>query len=233
MGERCTGDCCRSFYLPYTSDDLRRAFAAWLASKPVFEDASGVERSLPAEVWLLAPMARSLGVYAVNPTSGAKLDQPHELFTCAHFNPENGHCGIYEMRPTMCREYPYGKQCEYDGCTHDEAREGKHGSSLVQLPKPQPEPEKPTNTDDPVMCFAVLGEVRVPLKVARWVCNPAAGGCGAHNEGDDQESVEELARDVAKLARCGTCGRTNRVHRARTATPDMLRQLGAMPPRRP
>ena len=41
--------------------------------------------------------------------------------TCKHFD---GHdCTVYDQRPSMCREYPYGKKCTFDGCTSDELGE--------------------------------------------------------------------------------------------------------------
>ncbi len=41
------------------------------------------------------------------------------LYNCKH-HLDNGDCGIYPERPWMCSEYPYGKVCTRDGCTHSE-----------------------------------------------------------------------------------------------------------------
>lgn len=35
---------------------------------------------------------------------------------CRHWVPESGLCAIYERRPTMCREYPYGEPCGQRRC---------------------------------------------------------------------------------------------------------------------
>lgn len=38
-------------------------------------------------------------------------------YTCRHYNRKTGDCMAYDRRPKMCREYPYGRGCEYPGCT--------------------------------------------------------------------------------------------------------------------
>jgi Fe-S-cluster containining protein len=36
-------------------------------------------------------------------------------FTCRHWDEETRLCRIYEDRPQMCRDYPYGQECQH-GC---------------------------------------------------------------------------------------------------------------------
>jgi Fe-S-cluster containining protein len=38
------------------------------------------------------------------------------VYTCRHFDDETRLCTIYERRPEMCRDYPYGHSggCEYE-----------------------------------------------------------------------------------------------------------------------
>jgi Fe-S-cluster containining protein len=36
-------------------------------------------------------------------------------YTCRNLQ-EDGLCAVYETRPAMCREYPYGDQCMFPGC---------------------------------------------------------------------------------------------------------------------
>lgn len=38
-------------------------------------------------------------------------------YTCKHLL-ENNDCEIYDNRPRMCKDYPYGKKCHYEGCTY-------------------------------------------------------------------------------------------------------------------
>ncbi len=37
-------------------------------------------------------------------------------YTCRHLA-ENGDCSVYDRRPRMCSEYPYGGRCMFPGCT--------------------------------------------------------------------------------------------------------------------
>lgn len=46
------------------------------------------------------------------------------LYTCRHLL-TSGDCGIYETRPVMCRDFPYGRACPHgEACAWDGAREG-------------------------------------------------------------------------------------------------------------
>lgn len=35
------------------------------------------------------------------------------LYTCRNLNQDTGMCDDYENRPGICRNYPYGRKCEY------------------------------------------------------------------------------------------------------------------------
>lgn len=53
-------------------------------------------------------------------SSAREGEEGHELnvnhsYTCKYFDGHN--CTAYEERPAMCRDYPYGKQCTFEGCT--------------------------------------------------------------------------------------------------------------------
>lgn len=44
---------------------------------------------------------------------------------------DEGNCGIYETRPDMCKEYPYGSlgrhgRCNYDSCEWNEVNGTVH-----------------------------------------------------------------------------------------------------------
>lgn len=106
MGDRCTGHCCRAFYL---AQDVSR-YAAEGDEQAVF--IVGMRRTLLPGSWVPRGEVRS-----------GKLLQEEEVgtyYTCTHVQP-NGDCGIYATRPDMCAKYPYGKRCTYPGCTWDEA----------------------------------------------------------------------------------------------------------------
>ncbi|MEE8360819.1 MAG: YkgJ family cysteine cluster protein [Gemmatimonadales bacterium] len=46
-------------------------------------------------------------------------DTPWE-YRCRFFvrdDPDHGHCGVYEARPPMCSNYPYGRPSTFDRCS--------------------------------------------------------------------------------------------------------------------
>lgn len=46
-------------------------------------------------------------------------------YTCRLFDGTN--CTAYDIRPDMCKSYPYSRPCEHaDKCQWDDARAGKH-----------------------------------------------------------------------------------------------------------
>lgn len=105
MGDRCTGHCCRRFYLPLKPEELARAFEAHQRGEVNYD-----------QIELVAPMVVSL--------------EPHESgtghwYTCRHLNVMTGDCTNYENRPRLCSGYPdYGQGggCSYAECTWDEMR---------------------------------------------------------------------------------------------------------------
>jgi Fe-S-cluster containining protein len=65
------------------------------------------------DVFLIVPMVRWLEKSDIN-SNGNKIEKKIHWYKCVHFDGKN--CGIYPFRPRMCREYPYGKRCQYEGC---------------------------------------------------------------------------------------------------------------------
>lgn len=104
---RCTGHCCRRFSLPLTIEEIQienEKALIWVqagrtGARPRFD---------PEEIQKVASM--------VIPT-----DDPY-LFNCKHHNAETGDCMNYENRPELCRDYPYGRACNFAACTWEEAR---------------------------------------------------------------------------------------------------------------
>lgn len=144
MGDRCTGHCCQRFTLPLSPDEIRENYDAWRAQKS--EDSN---KRVPLEdIWLLAPMVRYLG-FLHSDSNGDPSPEGRHWYRCVHL--QDGNCSIYEHRPRMCREYPYGKACKYHGCTWDAAREGRVNEkgeetppNVNQLTGCQPAPELST-----------------------------------------------------------------------------------------
>lgn len=84
---RCTGHCCKGFFIPL--DALTAPGREWT------ED----DRKIADLVILLEPR-------------GA---EGQWVCTCRYFDGIN--CLNYEDRPYMCSAYPYGKHCNFAGCT--------------------------------------------------------------------------------------------------------------------
>lgn len=126
MGDRCTGHCCKCFPLGiepderptgFSPDELEEIFNAHAEDR---EPTANGGRYLN-DIEIVYPMIRYLGESTVR-IDGEKVDPPIHVYECAHLQ-ENGDCGIYESRPEVCRDYPYGRPCGQPDCTWDEARE--------------------------------------------------------------------------------------------------------------
>ena len=125
---RCTGQCCRDFVLPYSPAELRqraRAHARFQRTGkwpgPASNKSPLLVRVGPTDVQVLT-MVRWLGfTNKLDPattqdgqtvtTSG----KPVHRYTCKNFDGTN--CMIYDTRPRMCRVYGVENTCEHKGCT--------------------------------------------------------------------------------------------------------------------
>lgn len=131
--DRCTGQCCTAFTLPYSPDEMKAKYEAWIR-KPadqlrMSQDETLLQgrESVPEDVHLVYPMLVHLGEHVTSPVRGISMlnkwkhsDRPTHWYTCKHFDKGTKNCTIYDHRPQMCREYPYGNKCEYKGCSWSE-----------------------------------------------------------------------------------------------------------------
>lgn len=96
---RCTGHCCKSFWLPISPIEFSFLEKKVKLGKPI--------------KWNLEEFKKVSQMVV--------FQRPHEKggyrYTCKYFNKESGNCANYENRPNMCRDYPYGNKCKYRGCT--------------------------------------------------------------------------------------------------------------------
>lgn len=135
MGDRCSGHCCRSFSLPFSPADIERMRVA-LAG----EEAWPEDLIYPMDAEVLVPMLVYLGEHA-NPPHGRlspELVHPvdgmrYHWYTCSHLQ-ENGDCGIYAERPSMCSLYPYEKGCKWLDCEWDAAKLVPDADGRIHLP---------------------------------------------------------------------------------------------------
>lgn len=109
---------------PYAALPPAQAYALRLldeAGVQSYVGHGGGWRWVPVDVHLVATMVRPLGEFTTHPITGTEYDQPTALYSCVHLDGD-GDCGIYDRRPAMCRDYPYGRRCEYSGCAWDYGR---------------------------------------------------------------------------------------------------------------
>lgn len=85
---RCTGHCCRRFWLPHSPKELRDP-------KRYFQ-----------EIEALLDMLIPIGPSRVG----------GHLYNCRNLG-KDGDCENYDKRPTMCQVYPMGRPCLREGCT--------------------------------------------------------------------------------------------------------------------
>lgn len=100
---RCTGHCCKRFRVAdYTSLQV----AYWK------EHGHEYDSPIKPDTQQVIDMIIDLGV---PPTE----DDDRAVFNCSNLDAATGDCKIYETRPKMCRSYPNGKPCRFEGCTLD------------------------------------------------------------------------------------------------------------------
>jgi Fe-S-cluster containining protein len=101
----CPGHCCVAFYLP-TPHDRVEEIAEGMRDGEVI-----AEMVIPLTVSEANERLERFG-------SGREYrkDSEGHVYTCRHFDDESRLCTIYEQRPEMCRDYPYGHDggCEYE-----------------------------------------------------------------------------------------------------------------------
>jgi len=103
----CPGQCCAVLQLSGTLDELREA-------APIMLDG-------PSVLAMIEPIRRDDAIkrslqHGADPTAISQAT-PGRLFTCRHWDTETHLCRVYEQRPTMCRDYPYGEACAHCGLT--------------------------------------------------------------------------------------------------------------------
>jgi Fe-S-cluster containining protein len=114
MGDRCTGHCCERFYLPWSPADLERNAKDHPDDKQL-QQVAGMVIFIEEEL-----------KHHTYPTGDKVVTDRKNWYTCKNFNKETRGCNIYETRPKMCSDYPYGHPCQYKDCAWDEGRAGTY-----------------------------------------------------------------------------------------------------------
>jgi Fe-S-cluster containining protein len=121
MGDRCTGHCCRKVSLPFHPSDV-----------PVILEErnrrlAGKQPNPDIEVYADFPRISTIFKYLYSSFTDVEdgtesAEGLRHFYTCTMLA-ANGDCTIYEDRPKMCKDYPYGDSpCMYQDCTWDEKR---------------------------------------------------------------------------------------------------------------
>jgi len=140
--DRCTGHCCKKFFLPLSPDELKQRYESWQrrGRSPILPTLSErllpMKYALPEEIWLVYPMVRHLGTTEeVQPphTVGNIDNHPGHFYTCKHYDAKSGDCTIYDIRPKMCADYPYSGFCQYADCTWEARKLREDGPTEISL----------------------------------------------------------------------------------------------------
>jgi len=121
---KCGGKCCKRFTLPEGPEKLREIFMDWKAWSKGQEhgtikkgEQSTRRLRIIEDIEIIYPMVVYLGEFNWTPARPRKkLHYKVHHYSCKHLDRKTGECTIYEFRPRMCVDYPYGEKCEYPGC---------------------------------------------------------------------------------------------------------------------
>lgn len=99
----CGGRCCRSFPINASPEHIGERYA---------EAKRFLEHGDPTHAQSLDLVTIAEMVIRID-----QEDDESPRYTCKHLGTD-GLCGIYERRPKMCREYPYGHACDTCGASN-------------------------------------------------------------------------------------------------------------------
>lgn len=130
INHKCGGQCCRRFTLAISLKELECAYWKWMSESdnaraiskthdPRWEDSTRTFE----DIHLIYPMVVYLGAfkwYPSSPNEATEVDVYH--YSCKHLDEKTGLCTVYNIRPMMCRAYPYGGECQYPGCSAGKKR---------------------------------------------------------------------------------------------------------------
>lgn len=114
---RCSGHCCRAFTIPIQPETMEKMRIAVENQEKGEPWPNGLWK--PNDIHIVATMVRPFGPFHILTPAGDKFrfDSPQAWYSCKHHDAESGDCRIYDERPEMCREHPYGEECNYVDCT--------------------------------------------------------------------------------------------------------------------
>lgn len=118
---RCTGHCCRSFFLSVSLDELKEDVLRFERGESPRFDPNDTPKLVNMLV-LIREGTADEHPFVEHVDRGAPSSTKGFYYTCKHLDANTGDCTDYENRPDMCRRYPYGGRCTYKDCTSEDAR---------------------------------------------------------------------------------------------------------------
>jgi Fe-S-cluster containining protein len=121
--DNCGGQCCERFIIGKDLEDIKREYLNWKedceGTPMVMNGGEGKLKSTfySQDIYLIYPMLIDLGEHYFEPYAPeVKTDFKVRHYGCKHFDPRTRLCTIYDIRPSMCRNYPNGRVCHFKGC---------------------------------------------------------------------------------------------------------------------
>jgi Fe-S-cluster containining protein len=122
--EGCDGRCCSVFFFPRTP----REIAEKIEQDGAFNGNDGrmvQDMLVPLTTEEANARAERFGV-------PAKMISKDHMFTCRHWDEDTRLCTVYEHRPDLCRDFPYGKACPND-CGAEGGQKMTHNENATIL----------------------------------------------------------------------------------------------------
>lgn len=117
--KRCNGHCCEIFFLPFTPKQLgsvrklkkKKGMNISIKGNKAINSRSGFQ-----DIQIVAEMVISISPSREKLEShiGESAGKNGNWYTCRNFDKETRNCKIYDSRPRMCRDFPYGILAEND-----------------------------------------------------------------------------------------------------------------------
>jgi len=124
--DRCMGECCEDIGLPVSPVELKESYKAWVVQSygriKTSMSLNGKPDLIFQDIHLMYPMLKFLKVNKTHPESGKRRGSKVYHYTCIHFDKNKRKCGIYDIRPQMCRSYPDKKFCNNKKCRWKQKR---------------------------------------------------------------------------------------------------------------
>jgi len=127
---RCSGHCCENVCIPISPEQLKASFLKRSAEdKARLSTSESWWNNAFIDIDLIYPMLRFKREQRVHEDSGdlnkslaekASGDGKYYVYSCVHYEKRTGNCGIYDIRPDMCKVHGLNG-CGYKGCTYKPA----------------------------------------------------------------------------------------------------------------